>query len=117
MTENIVAFPKNKIVRELPAIAEEVVQEAKMRGQKNYADAVISDIIEGLVTELSNYGIDIDDEDFTKDFSLSVDSLRAAVYRTMNIPHHLHDFIDNAISMVPQGTPIENPPVELDTKE
>ena len=117
MTENILTFPKNKIVREPPAIDDEIIQRAKERGQKNFADAVVEDIVNGIVSELSNYGIDIDDPDFLKDFSLSVDALRAAIYRTVNVSHHLHDFIDNAISTVPPGTPIENPPIELDTEK
>ena len=101
--KNVVDFPKSKIVREIP-INIEAVEAAKEKGLQNFCDSVVDDMLESMVSDLENYGIDIDDESFMKDFSLTVDSLRATVYRSFGINHNLHDFIDNNIKMMNRKT-------------
>jgi hypothetical protein len=64
-----------------------------------------------MLEQIENFGIDTESDNFMKDFSLTVDGLRATVYRSFGIPHHLHDFIDENVKMIYRET---GQPVELD---
>jgi hypothetical protein len=96
--DKVVQFPKHKIVREAP-VDIEALTKAKEKGIQNFADSVTNDIIGYVIGDLENYGIDVESEQFIKDFSLTADSLRATVYRTFELQHNLHDFIDNNLTI------------------
>jgi len=99
--EKIVQFPKNKIVREAP-VDIEVLEKAKEKGIQNFADNIMEDIVSYMIGDLENYGIDVESDQFIKDFSLTADSLRATIYRSFDLNHGLHDFIDNNVNIVPK---------------
>lgn len=99
--DKVVQFPKNKIVREAP-VDIEVLEKAKEKGIQNFADSVVEDIIGFVVGDLENYGVDIEEEQFIKDFSLTADALRATVYRSFQLHHGLHEFIDNNVTVAPK---------------
>lgn len=101
MTE-IIAFPQHKIVREVP-VNHEILQQAKEKGLTNFADQITDSLVENMMLDLDNSGIDTDAETFLRDMSLAVDSLRAAVYRHFGISHHLHSFIDKNVLIVRRG--------------
>jgi hypothetical protein len=97
---NVFEFPKSKIVRDVPINIEEI-EKAKEKGKKQYADGIVSEIGSGLIAELENYGIDLDDEEggLNKDFLFLTDVLKSVVYRNMNIDHPLHTFVDDNVSI------------------
>lgn len=97
MTE-IIEFPRHKIVREVP-INSEIIEQAREKGLVNFADAVADDILDNLMRDLENYGVEVEGPVFYKDMSLTADALRATIYRAFGIEHHLHDFIDNSIKV------------------
>jgi hypothetical protein len=111
MTENVLEFPRNRIVREHAGIIEndQTIVEVKERSRKSYADGIADDLIDVLLEEMENFGVDTDRDSFIKDFSMTVDSLRATVYRTFGVDHHLHLFIDKNVKMINRetGEPIE----------
>lgn len=117
MTENVVEFPSHRIVREHAGI--QLVKEAQEKGLQKYADTITEDMIGNMVEELENYGIDVDRNAFLKDFSLTVDSLRATIYRQFELNHALHDFIDKNVKMINRqtGEPVEYDDEEVDTAE
>ena len=96
---NVFKFPEHKIVREIPPQIEEL-EKAKEKGRQNYADDIIDDLIEGIMNTLDNYGIDNEGTTFEKDFSFAIESLRGTIYRSLSIDHHLHDFIDNSVTVI-----------------
>jgi hypothetical protein len=99
----IVEFPKHKIVREIPT-DEGVVSEAKIKGRMNYADGIVDDMVDIMLEELENQGIDVENDFFMKDFSMTVDALRATVYRQLDLEHGLHNFIDENVRMIDRKT-------------
>ncbi len=48
-----------------------------------------------------NYGIDLESEDgkMSKDFLFLTDVLKSVIYRNMDIPHPLHFFVDENVSI------------------
>lgn len=107
MTEKILQFPKDKIVRE--NMNNEYIEKMKTIGTKNFADALCDDIEQNILIELSNYGIDVEKDTFVKDFYYASSIYRATVYRALNIPHDLQKFIDEHvnISIMPEETEMQ----------
>jgi hypothetical protein len=100
MTKNIIEFPKSKIVRDAVIPIEEI-EKAKEKGKINYADGIVAEVALGLLQELENYGIDLNDEEngTSKDFIFLTDVLKSVIYRTMTLQHPLHSFIDENVAI------------------
>lgn len=96
---NVFKFPEHKIVREIPPQIEEI-EKAKEKGKQNYAEEIAIDFAESLIAVLDSYGIDQDNESFDKDLAFTVESIRAMIYRSLKLNHHLHDFIDTHVSVL-----------------
>lgn len=101
--KNIVEFPKSKIVREAP-VNVEIIEKAKEKAVTSFGDQVTDAVIDAALEVLDTYGIDVESDKFVKDFSLTADSLRATVYRALNLPHNLHEFIDTNVKMINRET-------------
>lgn len=97
MTDKVIEFPKHKVVRDVP---EEIYKERQAKADQKMADAIVDEVAGLMITELDNYFIEVTDKQFAKDIILVVDSLKAAVYRSFGIDHHLHDFIDNNVKLI-----------------
>lgn len=96
----IVNFPTNRIVREVQPNIEEV-EKAKEKGRQNYADGIVAEVATGLLAELENYGIELEDEKgrTVKDFLFLTDVLKSVIYRNMDLSHPLHDFVDDNVAI------------------
>jgi hypothetical protein len=97
MTDKVIEFPKNKVVREVP---EEHLKARQAKADQKLADTIVDEITGLIITELDNYYVEVQDKQFAKDFILVVDALKAAVYRQFDIDHHLHDFVDKNITVI-----------------
>jgi hypothetical protein len=84
-------------VRELP---EEIHQARAKKADQKFADSVVDELAGFLLTELDNYDIEVENKAFAKDFVLVVDSLRATIYRSLGLDHHLHMFIDDNVKLL-----------------
>ncbi len=96
----IISFPKDRIVRENTDYVNENLQKMKDRGAEQFADYLVQDLTEDIITSLSTYGVDIEDEQFIKDFTVVVDFFKASIYRSLELDHHLHNYIDTKVSFV-----------------
>lgn len=96
---NVFKFPEHKIVREVPPQIEEI-EKAKEKGKQNYAEDIINDFAESMLGALDSYGIDQDGKNFDKDLSFAVEAIRAMIYRSLSLEHHLHDFVDSHVSVL-----------------
>lgn len=94
--KKVIEFPKHKVVREVP----EQLQERDRRANQKFADTVADDMTSMLITELDNYMVDVQDKKFSRDLVLVVDALKAAIYRSLGLQHHLHDFIDKNVKLI-----------------
>ena len=115
--KNIVEFPKNKIFRDAP-VNIELIEKAKEKALASFADSVVETMIDNLLEGLDNFGIDTEEDAFIKDFSLTVDAIRATVYRSLGIPHKLHEFIDDNVKLINRitGEPLD-PDEWVDSKD
>jgi hypothetical protein len=100
MTDKVIEFPKHKVVREIPM---EVHEARQAKADKKFADAIVDELTGFMITELDNFSIAVTDKQFSKDFILVIDALKAAVYRSVGLDHHLHDFIDKNVTLISDG--------------
>lgn len=96
---NVFKFPEHKIVREIPPQIEEI-EKAKEKGKQNYAEDIITDFADSMLGALDSYGIDQDGKNFDKDLAFAVEAIRAMIYRSLGLEHHLHDFVDSHVSVL-----------------
>ena len=96
----IVNFPTSRIVLEVQPNIEEV-EKAKEKGKQKYADGIVAEVATGLLAELENYGIDLENEEgkFNKDFLFLTDVLKSVIYRNMDLKHPLHEFVDENVAI------------------
>lgn len=97
MTEKVIEFPKSKVVRDVP---DEQLKERSLRQAEKLADTIVDEITGLVIAELDNFQIDVEDKKIAKDLVLLVDALRAIVYRSIGLEHHLHSFIDNNVKLI-----------------
>jgi hypothetical protein len=97
---NVFKFPEHKIVREVPVNLEEV-EKQKEKGKQKYADGIVGEVATGLIAELENYGVEIEDDDgsMSKDFIFLTDVLKSVIYRNMGLKHSLHNFVDDNVEI------------------
>ena len=99
MTQNnVVEFPKSKIVRDIPHNLEKI-EEMKKNSLQNFADSICSNVSDTVIGELSEYGIDVTDDNFIRDFIFMNAILSAAIYRSVGLEHDLHEFIDEQVNI------------------
>ena len=94
----VITFPTNKIVREYPQHIERL-EKVKQKSVQKFADDVIEILAENAYDQIEALGLDTDDEKFDRDFAFAVETIRATIYRNLEIPHHLHEFIDNNLEV------------------
>jgi hypothetical protein len=118
--KTVVEFPKHKIVRQAP-INIEVLERAKEKAVTTFGDSVTDAMIDALLEGFENWGIDTEKPQFIRDFSFTVDAIRATVYRSIEMDHPLHKFIDENVKMINRetGEPIEIEDLmnDVDTKD
>lgn len=95
--KKVLEFPKHKVVRDVP---EEVIEERNRRADQKMADSIVDEIAGHIITELDNYFVEVTDKQFAKDIILVIDALKATVYRSFGIDHHLHSFIDDNVKLI-----------------
>jgi hypothetical protein len=111
MTEsNVLSFPKNRIIRDTDHNIEELAK-LKNNSIRNFADALTEEIAETVIQIFSANGVEIENEKFAKDFHFLVGVTNATIYRTLNIEHQFHSFLDEHVSFN------EIPETELDKPE
>ena len=84
-TSNVVhSFPVDRIVRRLSSL-----RDSAERFKKHRINQILDDNATILAMQLLFNGIDIHDDEFEKGFSLAMEFLRAALYKTHDIEHPL----------------------------
>lgn len=107
-TTNIVEFPKSKIVRD-GSLNSEAINKMKEKSTQNFADDLVEELTGILLTELDNYGVDIESDTFTKDFYYMVSIMSAMIYRTVDLKHDFHEFLDKNVVVKEVVAPVDNP--------
>lgn len=104
MTDNVLSFPKSKIIRDGNQNIEELAK-LKTKSIQNFADSLTDEIGESIIGAFSVNGIDIENENFAKDFHFLISIINATIYRTLNLEHQFHEFIDDHVTFTDMSEP------------
>lgn len=121
MTEpNVLQFPKDKIFRE--AVQDiDAVKKTKEKGLINFADSIVEDLTSSIISDVGNYGIDMENPNFLNDLRFMVAILAATIYRNLELEHPLHEFMDKNIIFLPEEEmnegEVSEEDISLDTKD
>jgi hypothetical protein len=110
----ILKFPDSKIVRINPENT--AISEARQKlADQHLADSITADLGVGFVLDTLEqmHGLDVDNPEFAKYFSLCASVFQAALYKYYGITHPLHEFIDKNVALFENVTPIE-PELEVE---
>ena len=96
MSDNIIPFPKTKS-KDAPPQSNEEMREQVIRNKKKYVNNIVDHYTNQLAVKFMQHGFNLQDEEFLRDFSFSVESIRSGLYRTLGINHPFQDLMDEAI--------------------
>ena len=98
MESKILKFPESKIVRD--PVVDMVISHSREKTWSKVAEGITQDLIGELYDHVEDFeNFDLKSDEFQKDFSITTDMIRAMVYRSLGVPHHLHEFIDSNVEI------------------
>lgn len=95
----VIKFPKHN-PRITPDQSLEQVQEKIVQAKEKYINALVDHHSSQLLAGISLSGLDIDTDEFMKDFAFTVETIRSTMYRSMGMDHPLQESIDEVINVV-----------------
>lgn len=94
MTDNVILFPGMKRHDAVPQTVEEIEDKIK-QGRKEHVDAVMFDLIPELIHVFGSYGLNIEDDKYTKDVAMIMESLKSLLYKQYKLDHPFHTMVEN----------------------
>lgn len=96
---NVIIFPKNKLKTPPQTVEElneslEAINTEIVNVRKDYIEELLDDTMQDIFANFASEGFDLCSEDCIKSTSMLIETLRAAVYRSVNIEHPLHEVAD-----------------------
>lgn len=92
---NVISFPKERIVNPLN-VYNDGFQRKVVDNKTEYTDYLVQDIFLQIANRVSSE-IDVENENFIKDFYLVVESLRSLFYRQYGMTHPIQKLIDEKL--------------------
>ena len=101
MDNNVIPFPKVKR-DDAPPQSNEELREQVLLNKKKYVNNIVEHYTNQLAMKFVQHGFNLQDENFLRDFSFSVESIRSGLYRTLGINHPFQELMDEAIDTLEQ---------------
>ena len=92
---NVIKFPSDYEPETLSSVQEKIDM-----AKEKYVNALVDHHCSQLLANISLSGIEIETDDFMKDFAFTIETVRSAMYRSMRLSHPLQEQIDEAIELV-----------------
>lgn len=109
---NVIAFPKGK--RNTPPQTIEEVSNSIEALRRDHVEFLVDECCAFIFNRLYDEGFDLADEEYTKQTTLVVESLKSALYATVNIEHPLQHLSEK---MFVYDSEAETPVDEVDEKQ
>jgi hypothetical protein len=88
MTDNVVMFPKAK--RNIPLNTREEVEAKVMEARKEHIEYVIDETLSFVFSRCYEEGFNLNNDNCFKTTGMLVETMRAALFRSVNMSHPLH---------------------------
>ena len=108
---NVIKFPSKHVKITHPDLSSKDRQALLLREKIAKVEECLEHVSTESIGMIYRMGFDITKEDYVKDVTLIVDSFRSLMYKTMNLEHPVHDFVDKnyKIQDSPDGEYAFNP--------
>ena len=108
---NVIKFPSKHVKITHPDLTSKERQALLLREKISKVEECLEHVSTESIGMIYRMGFDITREDYVKDVTLIVDSFRSLMYKTMNLEHPVHDFVDKnyKIQDSPDGEYAFNP--------
>lgn len=113
MGDNLLQFPKARIVRDVSELNNQKLLEAQAKGTVNFADSIATEYVEDFAVSLQSIGVDTNKEVFAKDLNFLHGVVSGIVYRALDIAHPMQDFIDDHVVVIDVSDGEKAPEPEL----
>ena len=94
--DNVIPFPKAKR-DDTPPQSDDEMREHILRNKKKYVNQIVDHYTNQLAMKFVQHGFNLQEENFLRDFSFSVESIRSGLYRTLGITHPFQELMDETI--------------------
>jgi len=106
---NIIKFPTSKIKHTHPEITDADRDLLLLREKINVIETSLEYVTTEAVAMVHRLGFDITREDYVKDVTLIVDSIRGLMYRSSGLEYPIHKWVDESYTMSEDGEYAFNP--------
>lgn len=90
---NVVLFPRHK--KDTPPTTIEEIYENAVETRKEHIEYVLDDVLAFVFQRCYEEGFNLGHEDCVKTTSMIVETMRSGLYKTVGIPHPMHDLSEN----------------------
>lgn len=103
----ILSFPQERVIRPPQSSYNEKERDREQtaRRQKMHINNILEENASFLISRLGMSGINISSVEFQRNYALTIEFLRAAIYKTFDIDHPLHDPMTEMINSITNKTP------------
>lgn len=70
----------------------------QMQQDMTFADHLTEGLVVNMIHNMSENGVDTEDEDFIADISMMIEMVKSTLYRSCNIPHPLQTVTDEFVT-------------------
>ena len=92
---NIIEFPLKATPNPNIKIDDYALQ---MQQDMTFADHLTEGLVVNMIHNMSENGVDTEDEDFIADISMMIEMVKSTLYRSCHIPHPMQDVTDTFVS-------------------
>lgn len=94
MTDNVIMFPGLKRPDAVPQTVEELEEKIKTN-RIEHVENLLADMIPDIIHMFGVYGLDIEDDKYTKDVAMIIESIKSLLYKQSRVEHPFHTMIDS----------------------
>lgn len=105
MTDNVIVFPKGK--RDTPPQSIEEIHEKREQVKKEHIEMVLDDVMSNVFYHMSEEGFELSTDDCIKTTAMLIETMRAAMYKSVDFNHPLHDLANSMFRYEPLDGPQE----------
>jgi len=93
MTDNIIVFPKSK--KDTPPLTIQEIVEKQEEVRKGHIEFVLDEVLANCFGFCYNEGFDLGKDECVNTTGLVIESLRAALFKSVGLNHSLHQLADS----------------------
>lgn len=93
MSDNVILFPGMKRSDAVPQNKQEI-EDHIQKSRKEHVDSVMLDLIPELINVFGSHGLNIEDDKYTKDVAMIIESIKSLLSKQFKLDHPFHEMVE-----------------------